>query len=170
MDKEYFLDKGILYLEGILTREVAVETIRLLHLLEESHYHEEIRIYVALENAQLPAALMLGDVIRNMKTKVKTYAISYLVGYSSFVFLAGHERVALAHSVINFPRFDFSIEGNKIELINFNNYTDKVKKNMRDTYIECTGQEPFEEFLTEDRFMKAQEMLEKNVATEVIGG
>ena len=170
MDKEYFLDKGILYLDDILTVESAVETIKLLHFLEENHYHEEIRIYVAFKDAQLPAAIMLGDVIRNMKIKVKTYAISCLIGYSSFVFLAGHERVALAHSVINFPRFDFSIEGNKIELINFNNYTDKVKKNMRDTYIECTGQEPFEEFLKEDRFMKAQEMLERNIATEIIGG
>ena len=170
MDREYFLDKGILYLEGVLTVEYAVETIRLLHLLEESHYHEEIRIYVALKDAQLPAAIMLGDVIRNMKIKVKTYAISCLIGYSSFVFLAGHERVALAHSVINFPRFDFSITGSKNQLINFNNYTAKVRQNIKNTYIECTGQEPFENFLREDRFMKAQEMLERNIATEIIGG
>ena len=170
MDKEYFLDNGILYLEEVLTEESAVETIKLLHFLEEKHYHEEIRIYVAFKDAHLPAALMLSDVIRNMKIKVKTYAISFLAGYSSFVFLAGHERVALAHSILNFPRFDFSITGSKNELINFNNYTAKIKENLKNTYIECTGQEPFEEFLKENRFMKAQEMLERNIATEIIGG
>ena len=169
MDREYFLENGIVYLEGILTGETAVETIKLLHIMEKQG-HEEIKIYVALENAQLPAALMLADFIRNMKTRVKTYAVCYLAGFSSFLFLAGDERVALAHSIVNFPRFDFSITGSKDEMINFNNYTEKVKKNMRATYFECTGQQPFEGFLTENRRIKAQEMLEKNIATEIIGG
>lgn len=169
MDRKFFLTKGIIYLEGQLGKSEAVEIIGILSKLDQRHI-DVIKIYVALEDADFSASLMLVDVIKSLKTPVKTYAISYLGGYSSYIFLPGNERVALKHSVINFPRFDLAIFGSKNELINFNHFREKIKNNLKNTYTNLTGQDVFEEFLIEDRFMKSEEMLRRNIATEIIGG
>lgn len=165
--EETFFENRVLYLSGEIGSKETIQIIKKLYKLDETN--AEIKIYIALKRISFQNALMLFDVIRNLKSKVITYALGYVNEYSIYILLAGKDRKALKHTRCFIPKFRFDVFDKKTNLDNYKNLKNKIINNLKGSY-EVSGAKEIKNFLEEEIFLNARDMLKKNIIDEIKEG
>ncbi len=172
MKKEFnindeFIENRIIYLKGNLETADVIKTIVDLHKLDEKV--DEIKLYISCSFKNETDALMLHDIIKNLKSSVTTYALGLIYHTTLFVLLAGEKRVGLEHTKCLVDIYDPVAYSNLNNLKGFLAYRNKVFVNYTNTFKEDTNNN-IANLFKKKIFLNKKKMLSHNILTEIKEG
>jgi len=142
----------------------------LVHLLDSKNYNKKLNIFIRSKGGSISTMQELLFAFKNYKN-ITTYLLSNAYSASSFLFLAGKERIVDEFSIFmaHPPRFEIYSESHRFQ----NKVEAKIKsleKIAKTLYKPYLTEKEINEILYEGKefYFNAEEMLKRGIATKII--
>ena len=159
-----------IFLSDAISAETADSVIKQLLYLEQTRSDSEITLYINSPGGEVSSGLAIYDVMRLMKTPIRTVCVGTAASMGAILFLAGDERYMLPSSriMIHDPSHgNVSMQGLKPDELqeHVNNLTECQKK-LCDIMAERTGRtvEEIKEYTKKDSFFNLQDAIDFGLA------
>lgn len=172
IDEELMLSREIFLTETVDAESMNSLFMRILYLYRQAP-DEEITLYINSPGGDVLSGMAVVDLIRMIKTPVKTICTGIAASMGAVIFLAGEKREMMPNSrlMIHDPSTGGSMEGMKpAEIEQQLNHLKKVQEMLAALIADRTGKsiEEVLEVTASDTYFDAKEAVDFGLATGVV--
>jgi ATP-dependent Clp protease, protease subunit len=155
------LKDRIIFITGVVEDNMASLVAAQLLFLESENPKKEIAMYINSPGGVVTAGLAMYDTMQFIRPAVATLCIGQAASMGSLLLAAGEKgmRAALPNASIMVHQPSGGYQGQATDILIHAKYTERLKKQLNDTYVKHTGQDydTIHAALERDNFMTAEE-------------
>lgn len=166
------LTKRIIFIEGEITQETAVETCKSLLFLASENYKLPVDIVINSNGGAIDAGLLILDAMEGSGLEIRTWCLSRAFSMAALLFSAGSKRYMLQHAelMIHQPLVSATrIEGNVTMIKAVSDSLISTSKVINSILSKHTGksEEEIESVTRTDTYFTAAEAVSFGLADEI---
>ena len=162
------LNHGIIHMTGEINDEMAASVIAQLAMLENNDI-KEINIYINSPGGSVSAGLAIYDMMKAVKTKIRTICIGRAASMAAVIFSGGNERMVMPHAEIMIHQPSGGMEGKATDILVAADHMKTTKQILNEILsVNCAKDiETISDDTESDHWMSAKEAVKYGIADKV---